>query len=42
MKDTLTEMQNNLRGINSTVDEAKSKIRSSECKEAKTPNQNSG
>ena len=35
MKDTLTEMNNNLQGINSRVDEAKNQISNLEYKEAK-------
>ena len=35
MKDTLTEMKNNLQGINSKVDEAENQISDLECKEAK-------
>ena len=35
MKDTITEMKNNLQGINSTVDEAKNQISNLEYKEAK-------
>ena len=35
MKDTLTEMKNNLQGINSRVDDAKNQINDLEHKEAK-------
>ena len=35
MKDTLTEMKNNLQGINSRVDEAETQINDLEHKEAK-------
>ena len=35
MKATLTEMKNNLQGINSKVDEAENQISDLECKEAK-------
>ena len=35
MKDTLTEIKNNLHGINSRVDEAKNQISDLELKEAK-------
>ena len=38
MKDTLTEIKNNLQGNNSKVDEAENQINDLECKEAK-PNQ---
>ena len=41
MKDTLTEMKNNLQGINSRVHEAENQISDLEYKEQKTPNQNS-
>ena len=41
MKDTLTEMKNNLWEINSREDEAKNQISNLEYKEAKTPSQNS-
>ena len=41
MKDTLTEMKNNLQGINSRVDKAKDENNHLKYKEAKTPNQNS-
>ena len=41
MKDTLTEMNNNLQGINSRVDEAKNQISNLEYKEAKNTQQNS-
>ena len=38
MKDTLTEMKNNLQGINSRMDEAKNQISDLEYEKAKTPN----
>ena len=41
MKDTLTEMKNNLWGINSGVDEAKNQINDLEHKKEKTFDQNS-
>ena len=40
LKDTLTEIKNNLQGNNSRVDEAKNQINDFEHKEAKTPSQN--
>ena len=39
MKDTLTEIKNNLQGINSRVDEAENQINDLEHKEAKINNQ---
>ena len=41
MKGTLVEIQNNLQGINSRVDEAKNQISNLEYKEVKSTNQNS-
>ena len=41
MKDILTEIKNNLQGINSRVDEAKNQINDLEHEEAKTATQNS-
>ena len=41
MKDTLTEVKNNLQGINSGVDEAEYQISILENKKQKTPNQKS-
>ena len=40
MKDTLTEIKNNLQGNNRRVDEAKNQINDMEHKEPKTTNQN--
>ena len=40
MKDTLTEIKNNLQGNNSRVDEAKNQMNDLEHKEARTTNQN--
>ena len=42
MKDTLTEMRNNLQEISSIVDETESKISSLECKEAKNTHSEQG
>ena len=39
-KDTLTEIKNNLQGINRRVDEAENQINDLEHKEEKTTNQN--
>ena len=39
MKDSLTEIKNNLQGINSRVDEAENQINDLEHKEAKINNQ---
>ena len=41
MKDKLTEMETNLQGINSRVDEAKNQISNLEYKEAENTQQNS-
>ena len=38
MKDILTEMKNNLQGVNSKVDKAKNQTSDLEHKEAKIPN----
>ena len=39
IKDTLTEMKNNLQGINSRIDDVKNQIRDLAYKEAKKPTQ---
>ena len=39
MNDTLTEMKNNLQGINSRIDDVKNQIRDLAYKEAKKPTQ---
>ena len=40
MKDSLTEIKNNLQGNNSTVDEAENQINDLEIRKQKTTNQN--